>query len=68
MPAWSNSSCAQWMLMSRAPSAPSSRIGERPAVTSIGTRSRAALATAHTAFAVPTLTCNISACGRPETR
>ncbi len=46
---------------------PSSVKGERPAVNSIGTFSRAALKAAHTPLAVPTLTCTMTAGTRPVT-
>ena len=52
--------------MSRAPASPSSVKGERPAVNRIGTFARAALKTPHSAFAVPTLTCTMTAGTRPE--
>ena len=68
MPAWSNISCAQWMGRLRAPKAPASMIGVRPAISSSGTRSRAALASMLMVLAVPTLTCTITACGSPVTR
>ena len=68
MPAWSNISCAQWIGRLRAPNAPASMIGERPAISSSGTRSRAALASRLMVLAVPTLTCTITACGAPVIR
>ena len=68
MPAWSNISCAQWIGRLREPNAPCSVIGERPAMSSRGTRSRAALASRLMALAVPTLTCTITACGDPVIR
>src|SRR5262249_10423582 len=43
-------------------------MGERPAISSSGTRSRAALASRLMVFAVPTLTCTITACGCPVAR
>src|SRR5262245_40241189 len=67
MPAWSNISCAQWIERLRAPNAPASMIGERPAIRISGTRSRLALASMLTVLAVPTLTCTIKACGAPVT-
>ena len=67
MPAWSNISWPQWIALSRAPSAPCSNSGVRPAVKNIGTCERAAFIRPHTALAAPTLTCSITACGRPDT-
>src|SRR5262245_45163087 len=68
MPAWSNISWAQWMGRLRAPNAPCSRIGVRPAISRRGMRSRAALASRLMVLAVPTLTCTITACVRPVIR
>ena len=42
-------------------------IGVRPAVNSTGTCVREALMMAPMPFAVPTVTCTITACGRPVT-
>ena len=59
MPAWSNISCAQWIERLRAPNAPCSRNGERPAIKSSGMRSRLASASMLTVLAVPTLTLDV---------
>ena len=47
------------------PGGPSSVIGVRPAVIKIGTCERAAVMMPQAAFAVPTVTWTITACGRP---
>ena len=52
---------------SRLPTAPASVMGFRPAVKSIGTFERAAFMMPPSALAVPTITCTITACGRPVT-
>ena len=46
---------------------PASVIGLRPAVKSIGTPTREALMIPASALAAPTMTCTITACGRPVT-
>jgi hypothetical protein len=68
MPAWSNISCAQWIGREREPNSPFSVIGVRPAQSTSGTRSRDRLVMLLIVLAVPTLTCTITACGRPFIR
>jgi hypothetical protein len=53
------------MCRSREPGSPSSVTGVRPADIRMGTFARAALMIAFAAFPVPTLTCTITAAGRP---
>src|SRR5918999_1757125 len=65
MAAWSKLSCAQWMCRSREPGSPSSVTGVRPADIKIGTLAREAVMMAVAALPVPTLTCTITAAGRP---
>jgi hypothetical protein len=67
MPAWSNISCAQWIWPLREPKSPFSVRGVRPAISITGTCSRRASMRALMVLAVPTLTCTITACGRPLT-
>ncbi len=68
MAPWSRISWPQWIGRSREPSRPDSVIGVRPEVNRIGTSSRAALSRPMSAFAMPTLTWTMTACGRPEAR
>jgi hypothetical protein len=65
MPAWSNISWPQWIWREREPKLPPSVIGVRPAARISGTRSRERLIRLLIVFPVPTLTCTITACGRP---
>ena len=52
----------------REPNVPFSVIGVRPAARMSGTRSRDRLVRLLMVLAVPTLTCTITACGRPVIR
>ena len=68
MPAWSNISWPQWIWREREPNEPFSVIGVRPAARISGTRSRDRLTRLLIVLPVPTLTCTITACGRPVIR
>ena len=65
MPAWSNISWPQWIWREREPNEPFSVTGVRPAARISGTRSRERLIRLLIVFPVPTLTCTITAGGRP---
>ena len=67
MAPWSNDSWAHWICRLRLPAQPRSVMGLRPAVKSIGTLDRAAFMMPPSALAAPTMTCTITACGRPVT-
>ncbi len=66
MPPGSNASWPQWIERLREPAWPVSVIGVRPAASRTGTLSRDALIRPQTAFAVPTVTCTITAAGLPR--
>src|SRR5258708_694227 len=65
MPAWSSIPWPQWTGREREPNWPFSVIGVRPAARINGTRSRDRLIRLLIVLPVPTLTCTITACGRP---
>ena len=68
MPPWSNDSWPQWIERLREAAWPVSVIGVRPAASSSGTLSRAAFIRPQIVFAVPTVTCTITAAGLPQVR
>ena len=68
MPPWSKASWPQWIGRLREAMLPASVSGVRPAASSTGMLSRAALMMPLMALAVPTVTCTMTAAGLPAMR
>ena len=68
MPPWSKDSWPQWIERLRELMCPVSVSGVRPAASSSGMLSRAALIRPFMALAVPTVTCTMTAAGLPQVR